>query len=251
MVTDWILRLGSGKLHRPPRAGGRGRRPRVRRTAQGQRPDDEPSAQLIGRNQTRRCARVFPKQLWAGLETAPHHNRLVGALSRQNSRLRRSAFQHVDRKTRVQVDHRGSSVSRPTDALRISRASCSHASKSTSRAAMDSWSARKACNLASARDACRSDSLRIALRSASHFETFQRRANLSSVRTVPTSSEYVDLIVMKATHPIMGPPEYPAGSARVRSRSGGGEVRAAKSTRRGTRPANSWRRSKRSANSAK
>ena len=51
---------------------------------------------------------------------------------------------------------------------------------------------------ASARDGCRSASLRIALRSASDFETFQRRASPSRARTVPTSREYVDLIVMVA-----------------------------------------------------
>ena len=116
----------------------------------------------------------------------------------QKSSLRRSLVQHADQETCVQVDHRDSLESRRKDALRISFAWCSQPARSTPRAATDFWSARRACNLASAGDDCRSASLRIALRSASDFETFQRRANPSSVRTVPTSREYVDLIVMTA-----------------------------------------------------
>ena len=116
----------------------------------------------------------------------------------QKSSLRRSLVQHADQETCVQVDHRDSLESRRKDALRISFAWCSQPSRSTPRAATDFWSARRACKLASAGDGCCSASLRIALRSASDFETFQRRANPSSVRTVPTSREYVDLIVMTA-----------------------------------------------------
>ena len=114
----------------------------------------------------------------------------------QKSSIRRSV-QHADQETCVQVDHRDSLESRRKDALRISFAWCSQPARSTPRAATDFWSARRAC-IASAGDGCRSASLRIALRSASDFETFQRRANPSSVRTVPTSREYVDLIVMTA-----------------------------------------------------
>ena len=126
-----------------------------------------------------------------------------GSAASKKPSLQRSALQHADQKTR---DHLGSSESRRKDGLLISCAWCSHTSKSTSRAATDSWSALRARNLAAARDSCRSDSLRIALRSASDFETFQRRANPSSAWTVPASSEYVHFIVMTAILPIIGPP---------------------------------------------
>ena len=145
------------------------------------------------------CLRRFDRaaQEFGPSDGADHHW-LVGICGLQKSSLRRSLLQHADQEACVQVDHRDSLESRRKDALRISFAWCSQPSRSTPRAATDFWSARRACNLASAGDGCRSASLRIALRSASDFETFQRRANPSSMRTVPTSREYVDLIVMTA-----------------------------------------------------